>query len=73
MKNKNNYKFTNDNNYKLYEWCIKQTANRYMGLLSPQQIAKLDGIKFPWDYYEKQLDGLGFDWKKNAPKAKEKE
>lgn len=51
----------------LYEWCLEQAADRYMGNLSQEKIDKLDSIGFPWERYENDLDELGFSWKENNP------
>jgi len=51
---------------KLYIWCLEQASARFMGTLSQDKIDKLDSLDFPWDYYERELDKLGFDWKKNS-------
>jgi hypothetical protein len=52
---------------KLYIWCLEQVSERYMGTLSQEKIDKLNNINFPWDYYEEELDQLGYDWEKNNP------
>ena len=57
----------NSNNNELYVWCLEQAAARYMGLLSQEQISKLDAVGFPWERYETALTELGFDWKMNKP------
>lgn len=47
----------------LYEWCLEQAADRYMGNLSQEKIDKLNSIGFEWERYEHDLDELGFSWK----------
>lgn len=54
---------------KLYDWCLEQASARFMGLLSQEQIDKLNSTDFPWAYYEEELDKLGYNWKKNNPKG----
>lgn len=54
----------------LFDWCLEQAAARYMGKLSQEKIDKLNSIGFPWDYYEEELDKLGFHWEKNNPQGK---
>lgn len=51
----------------LYIWCLEQASERYRGTLSTEKIDKLNAMNFSWEYYEKELDKLGFDWKKNVP------
>lgn len=57
----------NKNNQELYEWCLDQAIDRYMGTLSEEQFNLLQAIEFPWGYYEDELDKLGFNWAKNNP------
>lgn len=59
-------KYTDD----LVTWCLEQAAARYKGTLPKEQFDKLQEIEFPWAYYEKALDELGFDWKANNPNGK---
>ena len=54
---------------KLYNWCLEQASARFMGLLSQEQIDKLNSTGFDWVYYENELDNLGYHWKKNKPKG----
>lgn len=54
----------------LYNWCLEQASDRYRGLLSEEQIDKLNSIDFPWGYYEEELDKLGYHWQKNNPNGK---
>jgi hypothetical protein len=51
----------------IYDWCLEQAANRFMGKLSQAKIDKLNSIEFPWAHYEEELDKLGFYWEKNNP------
>lgn len=51
----------------LYEWCLEQASARYQGKLSQDKIDKLNSLEFPWEYYEEELDKLGYHWKKNNP------
>lgn len=54
----------------LYNWCLQQAMDRYMGTLSEDKLKKLEEIDFPFDYYEEELDKLGFHWEKNNPNGK---
>ena len=51
----------------LFEWCLGNAVDRFMGELSEDKIAKLDEIKFPWEHYENLLDRMGFNWETNNP------
>ncbi len=51
----------------LRDWCLEQAMLRYMGKLEQWQLDKLEEVEFPFDYWEDQLDKLGFYWKKNNP------
>jgi hypothetical protein len=51
----------------LFEWCLQNAADRFMGELTQDQIDKLDCLDFPWDHYENILDKMGFNWKANNP------
>lgn len=53
----------------LFDWCLEQASARYMDLLTPAQFEKLQGLGFPWEYYEDHLDKLGYHWKKNNPEG----
>ncbi len=56
-----------ENQQALFDWCLLQASERYMGHLSVDQVDKLNSIGFPWAYYEEELDKLGYDWKRNNP------
>lgn len=56
----------------LFDWCLEQVAARYMETLDQDKIDKLNSIEFPWEYYEDELDKLGFNWEKNSPTGKDK-
>lgn len=51
----------------IYVWCLEQASDRYKGILSQDKIEKLNSIEFDWEYYENELDMLGYNWKKNNP------
>lgn len=51
----------------LYNWCLKQAAERYEVVLTEEKFQKLESLQFPWAYYENELDKFGYFWKKNNP------
>ncbi len=63
-------KTTIKENKQLFDWCLEQAHARYTGQLTQDQLNKLNGIDFPWAYYENELDKLGYSWKKNNPDGK---
>jgi len=52
---------------KLYDWCLEQAVARFMGSLTDEHFIKLQSLDFPWEYYESELDKLGFNWSRNNP------
>ncbi len=52
----------------LHAWCLEQAALRYMEELPQEQIDNLNSQNFPWEYYENELDKLGFNWERNKNK-----
>ncbi len=56
-----------DKQQALFNWCLEQASARYMGLLSQEQIDKLNSLEFPWSHFEEELDKLGYSWNRNNP------
>jgi len=53
----------------LYNWCLEQAAARYIGTMTKEQFDSLQSLDFPWEYYENELNNLGFHWYKNNPEG----